>query len=76
MNEKESGFIAIYKSKTGYWVSYFAVGNAELLAPSEMLASRANCLKNIRAMARLFSGKIPLVMDYTGKLAKTITVKP
>lgn len=44
--------ISIVKVKTGYRVKYYAA-NGELLAMSEVLETKANANKNIRAIMKL-----------------------
>ena len=73
----ETGVVCILKTGRGkYHVNYQAIGNMEILSHTESLTSMTNCKKNIRAMARLFKGKIPTVYDQTGAMGKVIKIKP
>ena len=77
MKEPTAGYCGIYKGKPKqFHVCYYADGNIEMLASSETVESKANALKNIRAMAKLFKGTIPNVWDCTVKPAKLIKVNP
>jgi len=68
-----AGYITIKPSTDGqFYVTYIAEGNLEPLAPSETVKSKASAKKNIRAMAKLFKGIIPKVIDYTLKVPKEI----
>ena len=58
--------ISILKSKSGYRVRYSAK-NGEPLAVSEVLTSKANAWKNVRAMMKLFNKARVVVTDETGQ---------
>jgi len=74
--EPRSGYIGIHRSEDGqFYALYYAEGNREPLAPSETLKSKQLVKKNIKAMARLFKGVIPRVVDYTLENPKVILLK-
>jgi uncharacterized protein YegP (UPF0339 family) len=57
--------IHILKSKSGYRVRYSGK-NGEPLAVSEVLESKANAWKNVRAMMKLFTQSVVTVIDNNG----------
>jgi len=51
--------------------------NGEMLLSSELLSTRANCIKNIKATMGVFRSTYVEVWNYTGKtLVKTFISKP
>lgn len=63
--------IIIKKSKSGFRVRYVG-NNNEILATSEVLTSKANAIKNAKAMGRLFGVTWVDVTDETDpKYTKT-----
>lgn len=49
----------IVKVRTGYCVKYYAA-NGELLAMSEVLETKTNAWKNIKAMVKLCNDKLKI----------------
>ena len=68
---------SLKNNKKYFWVTYHGK-NGEALATSEMLTTKANCIKNIKAMSGVFSmdSTQPIhVLDCTGKKEKEIDMK-
>lgn len=57
--------IKIKKSKSGYRCQYLSK-NGEILAVSEVLNSKANAWKNIRAICKMFNSGVVNVLDEDG----------
>ncbi len=59
--------IKIKKSKSGFRVQYLG-RNSEILAVSEVLSSKANAWKNVKAMMKLFRQDKGVVEDDKGQI--------
>lgn len=57
--------IKIKKSKAGWRCQYLGK-NSEILAVSEVLSSKANAWKNIRAICKMFNSGVVNVLDEDG----------
>lgn len=57
--------IKIKKSKAGWRCQYLGK-NSEILSTSEVLSSKANAWKNIRAICKMFNSGVVNVLDEDG----------
>lgn len=67
-NRKVQGIARIKRAENGeFYCVYQAHGNRQVLATSETMKRRRSVVKNITAMAKLFGGSPPEVVDETAE---------